>query len=337
MGFDDSLSASARADGVQQALCSGHHDQARQLLLDWLRHWALSLPAQPDRDSLRQPELWSALAAYAERSGELDLIERLYQVLDRLPAWAPPQGELESLPLLGIPILNRVDLLLRLLDSLDCPVETLAVVDNSMGWQPGGDAAVHSVQAALQLLEQGGHPLIQHIRIARPFTNLGVAASWNLILSSFPQAACALLANNDICFSPGVLNQALRRLDARRAQILPLLPPPQAFSCFLITARCWDQLGLFDPNFHPAYCEDLDYRDRLQRATQVDQLDGSFAHAAMASLNTSHSATINSDPLLAHYNRTSYPLNQLWYLSDRRRRHDPRGCWRRLWLAQWSP
>jgi hypothetical protein len=55
----------------------------------------------------------------------------------------------------------------------------------------------------------------------------------------------------------------------------------------------------------------------------------------MTALNSEHSATINSDPELQRHNRTSYALNRLWYLSERRLRRDPRGSWRRLWLSQW--
>jgi hypothetical protein len=290
-----------------------------------LRAFIVELPRRPRRHQLRQPELWDGLVEHAHASGDHSLIERYWQLLDRLDGPTPAPGTLEALPLLGVPILNRVDLLQRLLDSLDHPVRTLAVVDNSAG----------ALSAELEGLRQRGHPLVQAIQIARPFANLGVAASWNLILSSFPEAPCALLANNDIRLAPGVLAAALERIDAGRPQFLALLPQPHAFAAFLLTCRCWDQLGLFDANFHPAYCEDLDYHDRLAASPAIDQLDGSFAHAAMTALNSEHSATINSDPELQRHNRTSYALNRLWYLSERRLRRDPRGSWRRLWLSQW--
>ena len=323
--------AEQRAGRVHAALAAANHTLARQELQDWLSAWMRSLPPRPERTQLRQPLLWSCLAAYCSQTGDLELIERLWQVFDRLPApesLADPDG---ALPLLGVPILNRVDLLARLLATLDHPVQTLAIVDNSAG-TPGHT----EIAAELAELQQRGHPLIQSIRIASPFSNMGVAASWNLILSSFPQLPCALLANNDLCLAPGVLARAMACLDVGRAQFLALLPAPHAFAGFLITSRCWDQLGLFDPGFHPAYCEDLDYRDRLDNAPHVEQLDGSFAHAAMGACNPEHSATISSQPHLQKHNSVSYPLNQLWYLSERRRRRDPRGCWRRLWLAQWS-
>ena len=102
-------------------------------------------------------------------------------------------GHHAAVPLLGIPILNRFDLLERLLESLDHPVEVLALVDNS-----GGEGDLSS---QLRTLQNEGHPLINSIEIAKPFRNLGVAASWNCILTSFNTCSPALLANNDIQFS----------------------------------------------------------------------------------------------------------------------------------------
>ncbi len=314
---------------VQEAIRANHLPTARAVVYHWLLGWAASLPANPSRAQLLQPDLWRCLGDVAERTGDQYLIERFWQVLDSLPGPRPAGAtQVGPLPLLGVPILNRPDLLQRLLDSLDHPVQTLAVVDNS--------PAHSTVAAQLGAIRQLGHPMIESIRIARPFSNLGVAASWNLILTSFPQATVALLANNDVTFAPGVLTAALAHLNVDRPQFLPLLPDPNGFSAFLITALCWDQLGLFDPNFHPAYGEDLDYRDRMRATPKVDQLDGSFAHAAMAQLNREHSATIASDPALEDQNRSSFALNRLWYLSHRRLRQDPRGSWRRLWLNQWT-
>lgn len=319
-----------RAAGVRAALERQEVASASQLLLQWLRDWATSLPERPGRALLRQPELWACMADVVVLSGDHGPIERLWCLLDRLPPPPPSEG-FSSLPLLGVPILNRPDLLERLLESLDHPVATLAIVDNS-----AAAAGPSAVSAQLEAIRERGHPLVDRIHIARPFSNLGVAASWNLILSSFPEASTLLLANNDMQFAPGVLQTALNRIDPGRAQFLPLLPPPHGFSAFLLTAFCWDRLGLFDANFHPAYCEDLDYRDRLQASAGAEELDGSFAHPAMTALNQTHSATIASDPQLRHYNGISYELNRLWYLSERRLRRDPRGSWRRLWLAQWS-
>ena len=316
------------ASRIDQALAAADLQQARSLVFHWLQDAVVSLPAHPSRQQLRQPELWRCLADVVERTNDHYLLERFWQAMDQLGP--PPQPPGAPLPLLGVPILNRPDLLERLLASLDHPVQVLAIVDNS-----GGGAAASPVAALLAELETSGHPLVHSVQVARPFGNAGVAASWNLILRAFPDAPLALLANNDVVFSPGVLAQALDQINTAAPQFLPLLPAPQEFSAFLLTTRCWDRLGLFDPGFHPAYCEDLDYRDRLCAHPDVAWLQLPDVQAAMAAANPHCSATIASDPALAERNLYSFPLNKLWWLSHRRLRHDPRGTWLRQWLAEW--
>jgi hypothetical protein len=317
-------------EGVEAALLSGELQRARSLVFHWLESFARDLPSHPSRAQLRQPELWTALADVVERTSDHYLIERFWQLLDRIePAILHRhQSDPAPLPLLGIPILNRVDLLLRLLDSLDHPVEMLAIVDNS-----GGDA---SLRSELLQIQRRGHPLIASIRLAHNFANAGVASSWNQILLAFPTAPVSLIANNDIVFAPGVIASALKRINQAQPQFLGLLPDSAAFSAFLMTARLWDRLGLFEAAFHPAYCEDLDYRDRLRADTGIVVHDASFAHGPMSALNTDSSATLASDPRLAACNNISFPLNRLWYLSHRRLRQDPRGRWMRTWLADWQ-
>jgi len=331
------LDAPGFAQAIAEAIKRGELFQARSQVHQWLHAWAASLPHQPTRRDLRQPELWRSLAQVVEHTNDQHLIELFWQILERCP---PQPASPDRLPLLGVPILNRPDLLAQLLESLDHPVDRLAIVDNSV--LPQADAGEASqggpteVQRYLEALCQLGHPLVNHIHVARPFRNLGVAASWNLILSSFPEAPIALIANNDVRFAPGVLKSSLARMEVSRPQMLQLLPSPAGFSAFLLTALCWDRLGLFDPNFHPAYGEDLDYRDRIRANPEVEELDAGFAHEAMLALNPRQSATISSDPALFRFNQTSFALNRLWYFSHRRLRQDCRGTWRRLWLSQWS-
>ncbi|MCP9817238.1 hypothetical protein KBY76_11285 [Synechococcus sp. GreenBA-s] len=313
---------------IQSLLSQGELQAARDLAYQWLRHWVQSHPSQPRPSELRHADLWASLADIIERTHDDYLAELFWQSLD---AVEPPSLSQQAIPLLGIPILNRLDLLHQLLDSLDYPVQTLAIVDNSP------TAGLHSTLTRdLEALQRQGHPQITQIEVARPFRNLGVAGSWNLILTSFPEASWALLANNDIRFAPGVLAAAASRLNESRPQFLPLLPEPQSFSAFLITAKTWDRLGLFDTNFYPAYCEDLDYRDRMRADTSVECIEVPQIQTAMTHLNREHSATIASDPSLEARNRVSFQLNRLWYFSQRRIRHDPRGSWVRRWLGSWD-
>jgi hypothetical protein len=120
---------------------------------------------------------------------------------------------------------------------------------------------------------------------------------------------------------------------------MALLPGSRAFSAFLLTALAWDGVGLFDERFYPAYCEDLDYRDRLLANPGVERVDGSFAHAAMAQTNPTGSRTLADEPDLARDNQRSFALNRLWYLHRQRgpgSQWSPSGAWRHRWLNQWS-
>jgi len=317
------------AEAIRSALAAGDLHRARSLIFHWLSRFTQSLPTYPIRTQLRQPELWSNLADVVERTSDHHLLELFWQAMDGVrPAPLPPGA---PLPLLGLPILNRPDLLERLLASLDHPVETLAIVDNSPG--SAAEAAVHRT---LSTLQTNGHPRINRIVVARGFGNAGVAASWNQILRAFPTASVALLVNNDVQLADGVLAAALGQIQADQSQFLPLLPAPQEFSAFLITALCWNRIGLFDPGFHPAYCEDLDYRDRLHREQSVQWLHSPELQQTMAACNPESSCTITSDPELAERNRCSFALNRLWWLSHRRLRDDPRGTWLRQWLTEWK-
>jgi hypothetical protein len=314
---------------VDAALQAGRLQEARSLVFHWLQAYLVALPEHPQRQQLRAPELWRCLADVVERTSDHYLLELFWQGMDRVrPA---PLPEAAALPLLGVPILNRPDLLQRMLDSLDHPVETLAIVDNSRG-----SSAEGPVRELLERLEREGYPGIARVVVARPFGNAGVAASWNLILRAFPSAPLCLLVNNDVVFGPGVLQRALLHLNGSEPQLMPLLPAPQQFSAFLLTALCWNRLGLFDPGFHPAYCEDLDYRDRLRADPMVQWLELPELQAPMADLNTAESATIACDADLASHNQVSFALNRLWWLSHRRLRHDPRGSWLRQWLTEWK-
>ena len=314
-----------RFDAIQAALKERHWPALFEGMQSWLMHYSQELQLLPSRQRARRPLLWRCLADVAEATADQRLQERFWQVLDALP---PPAVPRDQIPLLGVPILNGAALLERLLASVDQPIHTLAIVDNS-----AGEA---EVQKLLSRLERDGHPLVQQVRVARPFGNQGVAASWNQILTSFPECPWALIVNHDVVFAPGVLAQVLAAVDSNQPQWLPLLPGSSAYSAFVLTALAWDRVGLFDDSFYPAYWEDTDYRDRLDADPEVQQLDQGPWLAAMAAANPTGSATLEADPALAEANLSSFQLNRLWYFSRRRLMGQRRGVWRRRWLASWD-
>ena len=322
-----------RARGIDLLLELGEWNEARMAVLTWLVDWLRHLHPQSSRSEACCLPLWRSLANVRERNADGQLLEVFWQGLAKLLPPAPPPG---VLPLVGVPILNGLPHLERLLLSLDVPIHTLAIVDQS---GESHDPSSVALRTALNRLESEGLPGVQSVRVARPFGNAGVAYAWNHILLSFPQAPMALIVNHDVAFPPGVLARALAELDPCRPQFMGLLPGDRAFSAFFLTALAWDQLGLFDERFYPAYCEDLDYRDRLLAMPAVERLDGAFAHAAMVHLNPQESGTIAADPSLAQYNQRSFLLNRLWYLHRQRgpgSRWIHGGLWRHRWLSQWS-
>jgi hypothetical protein len=150
---------------------------------------------------------------------------------------------------IGVPVLNRGDLLCRLVDSVDVDAEILVVV-NSIG------TVDPSVEDAAGRLETGSRDG-KRVRVERIAGNLGVAGSWNLILDRF--GGDCVIANSDIEFAPGFLRQAMAKIHARREIVMHHL---YAASCFYVTAAFPATLGWFDENIYPAYHEDQEINMR---------------------------------------------------------------------------
>jgi len=142
-----------------------------------------------------------------------------------------------------VPVLNRYDLLQRMLDSVDVPVEHLLVIDNG----EGTDTLEFSDKFAK----------VTHLRMP---ANLGVGGSWNLGIKSFPYAHRWFIASNDVVFLPG----ALERLSKAKRDELTLTADAPHFQCFALGDELVSAIGLFDEcGFYPAYFEDNDYMRRV--------------------------------------------------------------------------
>lgn len=159
------------------------------------------------------------------------------------------------IPCLGVLVLNRGDLLRRLIDSIDFPVQKLCIVQN------GNDDTVSQV---MQEIENGLNPLIQAVYLNKPFRNMGVAPSWNTIIKSFPECPYWLISNNDTLFLPGDLEKYHVLTSENPSMVVAA--PNGAFSCFTITPEIIAKVGLFDENIWPIYSEDVDYFIRMKRA-----------------------------------------------------------------------
>ena len=148
------------------------------------------------------------------------------------------------IPVLGVPVLNKPDLLMRMLGSIDHPIADLLVIDN-------GDV----VDALPDL------PTVKRARLLKMPTNLGVPASWNLIIKALPFAPYWVICNSDAWFPAGSL-AALAAAARRDALVLSGAAPPWA--CYALGDDAVRTVGLFDEGFYPAYFEDTDWQARAR-------------------------------------------------------------------------
>eukprot|EP00668_Euglena_longa_P015001 GGOE01019045.1.p1 GENE.GGOE01019045.1~~GGOE01019045.1.p1 ORF type:complete len:493 (+),score=37.86 GGOE01019045.1:49-1527(+) len=173
----------------------------------------------------------------------------------------------DAIPVLGISVFVNADLLVRLLDSVDYPVQKVVIIQN--GLHPGVADVLRRYKKEHPDWTIECHP-----------ENLGCAGAWNRILAAAPQAPYHIITNDDIRFYPGALQrfhhgvqQHVASVAAGQSNKVILYPshgslmassPP--WSCFAILKHAVDVVGRFDENFWPVYHEDYDYMVRMARA-----------------------------------------------------------------------
>lgn len=189
------------------------------------------------------------------------------------------------IPNMIVPVLNRYDLLQRLLDSIDFPIGDLLIIDN------GGQ---------VQELRFPDYVLNSHI-LPLP-SNLGVAGSWNLGIKLFPHHHKWLFASNDAWFGPNALQTFC---DARRDEIV-LSGHFPFWHVFSVGDEALRRVGLFDEALTPAYFEDRDAERRAKHfGVPIRKVDVDIGH--------DNSSTINSDARLSALNNKTFLANHEYY------------------------
>jgi len=181
-----------------------------------------------------------------------------------------------------VPVLNRYDLLFRLLESIDYQVDHLVVVDN------GGQISDRHVPGNLH---------VKRLTVWRMPSNLGVGPSWNLAIKATPWASGWLLVNSDVQLPPGFLAEFMAKVESGT-----VVRTAQDWACVWIGSKVVEQVGLFSECFVPAYCEDNDYEWRCGLAAVPVVKSGlSVVHEG--------SSSINADRLAFDGNQRSFPHN----------------------------
>jgi len=207
------------------------------------------------------------------------------------------------LPNLIVPVLNRYDLLQRMLSSIDYPVKHLLVIDNG-------------ASMVLEDMEVDVPDCVEFTTYLPMPANLGVAASWNLGIKSFPYDDRWFFASNDVVFKPGALE---RLCEARTDEITlsKMFPHWHAFSVGYEAVR---RLGLFDEAFFPAYFEDNDYNTRANRfGVSIRKLNIPADH--------DNSSTLKSDPVFQALNGDTFARNQAYYQAKIKHQNFGPGGW----------
>jgi hypothetical protein len=96
-------------------------------------------------------------------------------------------------------------------------------------------------------------------------SNLGVAKSWNLSYEVFfgREYSC-LIVNDDFEFQSGQLEKLCKAADEHPEAPTVHLTASEGYNCFVWNRWGFEQIGLFDENYWPAYFEDYDYRLRMR-------------------------------------------------------------------------
>jgi GT2 family glycosyltransferase len=155
--------------------------------------------------------------------------------------------------ILGIPSLNRFDLLIQCIDSAlagSAPPAAIYVVDNSGGAYPMGWQARYE----------------DRVLVHTSSVNLGVAASWNILRNvARLKRAQLILSNDDITFAPDTI-EALIGAATPDAGIVSAIEG-QRFSLFWLNPAFYAGPDwAFDERFQMGYFEDNDYAWRLTLA-----------------------------------------------------------------------
>jgi len=193
------------------------------------------------------------------------------------------------IPVLITSIINRPDLLDRMFDTIDVPVERSLVVDNGhVGYRREGVTVCEP-----------------------PFQSLGWPGTLNFGISQTPEAPWWFFTNNDAYFEPGVLAQLVERMERAGGPLLIT----DGYTVGALNRAVVDTVGLFDDwSFYPIYFDDNDYSIRCHLAGVPIEygkwcLEGDVGETNVAS------QTIRSDLELARANNRTWQLNEQAYVA----------------------
>jgi hypothetical protein len=198
-------------------------------------------------------------------------------------------GRIMSLPLLSIPVLNRYDLLERMIDSIDYPIDEILIINN------GKEKYIPKNESF-------------NFRVLNLPSNLGCAGSWNLTVKLYPHLSYWSFASADIIWIPGSIEKMVQESGKDF-----LCLSNQYTSAFSWGENLVRNVGLFDENYYPIYVEYRDYRERIYSKGLKD----SIKFNAFEIDGTDDGTTVKSDNLFIKKNTYTEEKNEEYFANKK--------------------
>jgi GT2 family glycosyltransferase len=157
-----------------------------------------------------------------------------------------------SVKLLGVLTMNRHDLLNRLIQSLDYPVDKMVIISQ-------GKLDLNEVELT--------NPNVKNYIVLESSHNMGVGRGWNYIMKNY-DSDYWVIVGDDIYFDKGSLKIVAEYMSYEEGLKNVLVnfmwnDHSSLFTSFIFTKRTIEKVGYFDENIYPAYFEDNDFAYRI--------------------------------------------------------------------------
>ena len=224
------------------------------------------------------------------------------------------------IPVLGVMVINREDLLVEMLRSIDVTVENLVIFHNADSDELNNKKMRRTIEDIQIKRVDLGHSNIKSITSLYRLNNLGFSAGVNRIVSSAPTARFWLIVSNDVAFHPGILHEVAQTMAANDDDICLwglVGDPSSPYASFVLTPRAVQTIGLFDENFWPAYAEDCDYTARLVRGDCPIRFEPNSDRIASHITSASWKTTSSTSNLASLVRETGRGHNNFDYLIEK--------------------
>lgn len=204
-----------------------------------------------------------------------------------------------------VPVLNRYDLLNRMIESIDHPIERLLIIDNGWGIKNPDEGPVCN------------NPMVQTMDVINMYSNLGIAPAWNLGVKNYPFEEVFYFTSNDCIFSPGTLAELERQSARDKVTISELWPHWQLFS---VGDKVFETCGLFDEAIFPMNFEDDEFQWRVTAmGFEVRKANLPMVHDGQM--------TFKSNDHYARRNSATYQANEKYFETKKAEQRLNSGEW----------